>query len=423
MKVAIIGAGAAGLVTAHELIRADHDLTVFEQDDHVAGVWQYHEGVEDDLLGHTQNRVHSSLYDSLQTNLSRDLMAFLDFTFDTAGGGQDDWPRFPHHTQVAEYLNRFADHFDLRRHIRFNQKVLNVEKVQRQGSEWVVRTEDQTATFDAVAVCNGHYAKPRVPPIDGIESIPRLLHSHNYRKPDMFRDQTVALLGASVSGFDLHREIASVAGAVYLSGEMFDDMDDDKRHQRNVTFAPRIMSCDVDRCLHFADGSDSTPIDSFIYCTGYHYNFPFLDNIEVDDNWVKPLYQQLLHIQEPTLAFIGLPLRVIPFPLFQIQARWFAHLLNQDFDLPTTNEMLADEQSLHDSQTERGEKQRNIHVLGDRQSDYVNMLAKQCGEDPLPGWFGDLAQSHFANTAKYGSKFREAPLPDNGPTVIRLASE
>ena len=109
MKVAIIGAGAAGLVTAHELIRADHDLTVFEQDDHVAGVWQYHEGVEDDLLGHTQNRVHSSLYDSLQTNLSRDLMAFLDFTFDTAGGGQDDWPRFPHHTQVAEYLNRFSD--------------------------------------------------------------------------------------------------------------------------------------------------------------------------------------------------------------------------------------------------------------------------------------------------------------------------
>ena len=122
MNVAVIGAGAAGLVTAHELNRAGHEVTVIEQLGHVAGVWQYHEGVEEDLLGNTENRIHSSLYESLQTNLPRDLMAFLDFTFDTKGGGHDDWPRFPHHTQVSEYLNRFADHFDLLR-VRFFQRV------------------------------------------------------------------------------------------------------------------------------------------------------------------------------------------------------------------------------------------------------------------------------------------------------------
>ena len=51
MNVAVIGAGAAGLVTAHELNRAGHEVTVIEQLGHVAGVWQYHEGVEEDLLG------------------------------------------------------------------------------------------------------------------------------------------------------------------------------------------------------------------------------------------------------------------------------------------------------------------------------------------------------------------------------------
>lgn len=416
MNVAVIGAGAAGLVTAHELNRAGHEVTVIEQLGHVAGVWQYHEGVEEDLLGDTENRIHSSLYESLQTNLPRDLMAFLDFTFDTKGGGHDDWPRFPHHTQVSEYLNRFADHFDLRQIIRFNERVLAIS---REGSAWTVTTTQGVSVFEAVAVCNGHYAKPRVPEIEGLASIPHVMHSHNYRRPDGFRGHTVALLGASVSGFDIHREISTTADAVYLSGEMFDDLADEKRVNRNVTLVPQVLACDQDRCLHFAGGSVSKPIDTFMYCTGYHYDFPFLsDAIIVDDNWVKPLYQQLLHIHHPTLAFIGIPLRVIPFPLFQMQARWFSHLLCGDFTLPPVDEMQAEEQLMFERQTASGGKQRNVHVLGDRQGDYINLLASQCGEDPLPAWFADLAKAHFANTVKLGPKFRVGALPDGAPTVV-----
>lgn len=53
-----------------------------------------------------------------------------------------------------------------------------------------------------------------------------------------------------------------------------------------------------------------------LYCelnepfSGYKYSYPFLSGstgIEVDDNYVSPLFQQILNIRHPTMAFIGIP--------------------------------------------------------------------------------------------------------------------
>mgnify|MGYP003709259493 CR=1 FL=1 len=38
-----------------------------------------------------------------------------------------------------------------------------------------------------------------------------------------------------------------------------------------------------------------------------------------DGKRVRPLYQQLFSIEDPTLIFAGLPFRVVPFPLFYFQ--------------------------------------------------------------------------------------------------------
>lgn len=56
--------------------------------------------------------------------------------------------------------------------------------------------------------------------------------------------------------------------------------------------------------------------------SGYYYDFPFLDetcDIAVDDNYVRPLYKQMINIKHPTMAFIGIPFRSFIFPLFEIQ--------------------------------------------------------------------------------------------------------
>ena len=67
-KVAVIGAGAAGLAAARELSK-EFDVEVLEQSDDVGGVWQYTFDVEEG--------VHSSLYASLRTNLPREVIFVL----------------------------------------------------------------------------------------------------------------------------------------------------------------------------------------------------------------------------------------------------------------------------------------------------------------------------------------------------------
>ena len=66
-------------------------------------------------------------------------------------------------------------------------------------------------------------------------------------------------------------------------------------------------------------------IDTFMFCTGYHYDFPFISDeiIGVDDNWVNPLYLDIVLPRDNTLGFIGLPYLIVPFPMFEIQAKWF----------------------------------------------------------------------------------------------------
>jgi len=80
---AVIGAGAAGLVTARELQLEGHTVSVFEQDSKLGGVWNYSEDVETDMLGLDANRkrIHSSLYSTVRTNLPREIMSFSDWPF------------------------------------------------------------------------------------------------------------------------------------------------------------------------------------------------------------------------------------------------------------------------------------------------------------------------------------------------------
>jgi phytoene dehydrogenase-like protein len=53
----VIGAGAAGIAAARELLREGHSVTVLEQNSRLGGVWVFDERVEkDDLLGQTSKR-------------------------------------------------------------------------------------------------------------------------------------------------------------------------------------------------------------------------------------------------------------------------------------------------------------------------------------------------------------------------------
>ena len=74
------------------------------------------------------------------------------------------------------------------------------------------------ADYDAVVVVNGHYAEANLPEgLDGWAAFPGAqLHSHSYRSPAPFAGQSVVVVGASNSGDDISRELATVAARVYL---------------------------------------------------------------------------------------------------------------------------------------------------------------------------------------------------------------
>ncbi len=414
VSVAVIGAGAAGLVTAHELVSAGLDVTVFEQSHRVGGLWVYQECVESDPLGRRpRERVHGSLYASLRTNLPRDLMAFEDYTFDSVGGGHDDWPRYPGHAPVLEYLERFSVDAGIRPRIRFGHRV---ESIRPDADGWRVDGE----AFDALAVCNGHFSEPLVPDLPGLEHFRgEALHSHNYRQPEPFSGKRVLVLGASVSGAELARELATVADAVYFSGRAFQDpLSIKSRHDR------------IKRCLPVAkflaggvllsDGRRIDGVDAILFCTGYHYRFSFLapEVVDVRNNRVRGLYRQLLAIDRPSLAFIGLPFRIVPFPLFQRQARWFAYLLARRFALPTRAERRREHAREIRALRHAGVAERHFHRLDEDQFDYLNSLARQCGDALLPAWFRELWREHRANVVARPGEYHDLPLTARGPSRV-----
>ncbi|KAG6921730.1 Flavin-binding monooxygenase family protein [Chelydra serpentina] len=202
LRVAVIGAGAAGLCAARHLAahpEAFAPPVVFEASGRVGGTWVYTEetGQSPDGLP-----IHSSMYRDLRTNLPKEVMAFPDFPFDPS------LPSFLHHSDVLAYLESYADHFRVREHVRFSWLVDAVSPAEGAAGGWDVtacRAQDRrvraTERFDAVIVCSGHYSDPFVPPIPGLETFPgRVLHSHEYRCPEPFAGRTVVLLGAGPSG-------------------------------------------------------------------------------------------------------------------------------------------------------------------------------------------------------------------------------
>lgn len=420
-RIAIIGAGAAGLVAAREMIRAGHEVRVFERSGEVGGIWRYTDKTDDDLSSRNpEETVWSSVYASLRTNLPRDVMAYLDYTFDSSGGGEDEWPRFPHHSLVLHYLQNFAMDFGIRQWVEFNTTVTDVVP-EGQGWRVVVAASDSTRTeaFDAVLVCNGHYSKPRLPSLEGLEDFTgEVWHSHNYRRPGIFRGRRIALWGTSASGADIATELSAVADVIWCGNAFEKTTPGSKVRDLHVFPSPRRIT--PEGRLAFADGSVSEPVDTFMFCTGYEYDFPFLapDIVRVSDNRVHPLYQQLISPDYPTLGFIGIPFLIIPFPLFEIQSKWFAALLGGAVQLPAASDMHRQIDDEHEQRSRDGVLERHAHKLGDEQTAYYNLLAAQCGEPPLPDWFGEVASS--AQRARFESpeNFREAVFPAPGPTAV-----
>ncbi|KAL6979718.1 Flavin-containing monooxygenase FMO GS-OX5 [Sarracenia purpurea var. burkii] len=393
-NVAVIGAGASGLIAALELRREGHRVVVFEREDRIGGTWIYNPATESDPLGTDPSRtvVQSSLYASLRTNIPREVMGFRDYPFVATNAANRDPRRFPGHREVLDYLNDFASEFGLTKFVRFG---VEVKRVGLEGGKWKVRwrnSGDQVEEiYDAVVVCNGHFTEPRIAEIPGIETWPgRQIHSHNYRVPEPFQGQVVIVIGSSASAVDISRDIAGVAKEVHIASRSVTDGTIGKLPgYDNMWIHPIIERAHGDGTVVFQDGS-VVSADVILHCTGYKFHFPFLDTngiVTVDDNRVGPLYKHVFPpLLAPWLSFVGLPWKVVPFPLCELQSNWIAGALSGRIALPSSDEMMADVEAFYRALDESGIPKRYTHNIANYQFEYNDWVASQCGSPPSEEW-------------------------------------
>jgi hypothetical protein len=203
--VCVIGAGVSGLAACKALADRGIPTTCFEASDDVGGLWYF---------GSPTGR--SAAYRSLHTVSSRRTIGYRDLPI------PEHFPDFPDHRQIHEYLRSYAEHFGLRRLIRFESAVRSAERLPAGG--WRIGTAaGEIAEFDVLLVANGHHSDPAHPdpPFPGSFD-GATIHAHEYIDPTDpldLRDKRVLVVGIGNSAVDITSELSrkGVAERVIIS--------------------------------------------------------------------------------------------------------------------------------------------------------------------------------------------------------------
>ncbi|CAH0397736.1 unnamed protein product [Chilo suppressalis] len=384
-RVCVIGAGAAGLCAARHLLAEPSvgRVDILEQTSQLGGTWVYTETTGYDDFGLP---IHTSMYKNLRTNLPKVIMGFPDFPL------PESEKSYLPANDILTLLQSYAEKYDITSHIKFNHHVqLVIPKAGGpRGELWDVTYKNlvtavlETREYDYVFVCNGHYNKPTIPIISGIKDFPGdVMHSHDYRVPEIFAGKRVLIVGAGPSGLEISLDIAPISPMVILSHHnkyptktVFPD---------NLEQKPDVTKI-AGKTAYFQDGSEEE-VDLILLCTGYDYNFPFLHQscgIVVESMCVQPLYKHLVNINHPTMCFIGIPNYVCAFSMFDFQVRYFVRFIRGKFSLPTREQMQAHTQQEKEERAARGYTRRQAHFMGREQEQYFTSLAAESGAKPLP---------------------------------------
>ena len=210
-----------------------------------------------------------------------------------------------------------------------------------------------------------------------------VLHSHLYRSADEYTNKKVLVLGGSASGRDIAVEISQCAKEVFLCHRGEFGMCE---LPSNVKEHPPIKKIADNGAIVLNDATQCS-VDAIVFCTGYLYDFPFLHEtcgITVQGNRVSPLYMHIFNINNPSMAFIGVPSIVCPFYLFSMQARWITKVLEGKEKLPSKGEMLEDSRTEYRSRLEEGIPEKYFHRFDKGENlDYFKAIADAGKVEPF----------------------------------------
>lgn len=345
-------------------------------------------------------------------------MAYKGFLF------PPETPLYPSASTVLAYLQSYASANNLHPHIRLNA---TAESTVRAEGKWHVTFTSTSGSstlkdIDSLIVANGRYRQPYIPFVPGLgnwEEGLQYSHSIYYRSPSTpvdLKGKTVLVVGGGASGVDIASDLLGYARVVYRSSRSIQSSDDicDPRLRPGIA---RLLSS-VDGAVEFRDGSILHDVDHIIFATGYVHSLPFLSPEvlrnetppSVDNKLPGELYNSEKHLfplarhfiplvprlREDELAFIGLPWRVVPFPLVQAQAAVLVSIFTSkrpflDHDLETRLILDRYRTLTRRSGSDQAVIAQQWHMLpGNEQFDYREDLLRLTGlgetEARTPEW-------------------------------------
>ena len=428
-RVAVIGAGAAGLAAGRAFREVGLEPVILEQSKVAGGLWVY------------RRDGPGPAYRSLRTNTSKHVTAFSNVPF--AAG----LPDFPGRAEVEAYLLAYGA--DLLPSVRFGCEVRSLQPVGDGRWELILCADGRESIerFDAVLVCSGIFRRPVTTVVPGQrEFTGQVRHSMSYRVPEEFAGLTVLVVGLGSSAVDIATDLLGAAARVALSvrrgawlaprtvhGRPRDHRgtrlslllpESVRRRQNrqrdlheyaqrgledpavvwkraNIPFEPatapsvtsenllsHLVSGDIGVHSHivrfdgaeavFADGSRERP-DTVIFCTGYDRDFPFLSTVLRP--WTEAgggLYRLVFPPEHPSLAFIGVCRVQGPiFPILEMQARWAARVLIGEARLPSPAAMWQEIERRRQTQQRRRDALLRVGLIP-----YLDQLGTEIGVRP-----------------------------------------
>jgi hypothetical protein len=142
MRIAIIGAGFAGLSSAKVLRQFGHDVTIYDKAPDVGGVWSA-----------------TRRYPGLKTQNNKQTYYLSDHRMPR------EYPQWLAGEQVQAYLDSYATRFGLAPCLRLSTEVTAARPAPEGG--WLVTASGAAEHYDHLVVANGIFSDPFIPEYDG----------------------------------------------------------------------------------------------------------------------------------------------------------------------------------------------------------------------------------------------------------------